>query len=82
MSEIAMRLETASTEFIRKQRLNFAYRRLGKPTGSPLVCLQHFTGTMDSWDPAVINALADSRPVLVFDNAGVGKSSGDDYARR
>jgi len=32
---------------------------------------------MDFWDPALINALAARRPVIIFDNAGVGKSSGD-----
>jgi pimeloyl-ACP methyl ester carboxylesterase len=31
---------------------------------------------MDSWDPAVVNGLAEGRPVIVFDNTGVGKSSG------
>jgi len=31
---------------------------------------------MDSWDPAVVNALAEHCPVIVFDNTGVGKSSG------
>ena len=31
---------------------------------------------MDSWDPAVVNALAESRPVIVFNNTGVGRSSG------
>ena len=41
-----------------------------------MVCLQHFSGTMDSWDPAVVNALAEGRPVIVFDNKGLGKSSG------
>jgi pimeloyl-ACP methyl ester carboxylesterase len=40
------------------------------------VFLQHFSGTMDDWDPAVVNDLAEDRPVVVFDNTGVGKSSG------
>jgi pimeloyl-ACP methyl ester carboxylesterase len=31
---------------------------------------------MDSWDPAVVNALAGDRPVVVFNNAGVGTSGG------
>ena len=31
---------------------------------------------MDSWDPAVVNGLAKDRPVIVFDNTGVGKSGG------
>ena len=38
--------------------------------------LQHFSGNIDAWDPAVVNALARDRPVIVFDNAGVGRSTG------
>src|SRR6267142_2924017 len=69
-------LETTPTEFIETGGTTFAHRRLGTPNGTPLVLLQHFTGHMDSWDPAVVNALAKDRPVVVFDNTGVGKSSG------
>jgi pimeloyl-ACP methyl ester carboxylesterase len=32
---------------------------------------------MDSWDPLLTDALAQARPVILFDNAGVGLSSGD-----
>ncbi len=71
-----MLLESAPTEFLEESGITFAYRRLGPRHGTPLMLLQHFTGTMDSWDPAVVNGLAESRPVIVFDNAGVGKSSG------
>jgi pimeloyl-ACP methyl ester carboxylesterase len=71
-----MLLENAPTEFIDASNIKFAYRRLGPRQGAPLIFLQHFTGTMDSWDPAVVNALAESRPVIVFDNTGVGNSSG------
>jgi pimeloyl-ACP methyl ester carboxylesterase len=70
-------LETAPTEFITASGINFAYRRLGTGKGTPLIFLQHFTGTMDSWDPDVVNGLAASRPVIVVDNTGVGKSSGN-----
>jgi pimeloyl-ACP methyl ester carboxylesterase len=38
--------------------------------------MQHFTGTMDGWDPLVVNGLAKNRLVVVFDNAGVASSSG------
>jgi pimeloyl-ACP methyl ester carboxylesterase len=69
-------LETAPTEFIEASGIKFAYRRLGPREGIPMILLQHFTGTMDSWDPAVVNGLAGSRPVIVFDNSGVGRSSG------
>ena len=71
-----MLLEDAPTEFIEASGVRFAYRQLGSRQGTPSILLQHFTGTMDSWDPAVVNGLADSRPVFVFDNTGVGKSSG------
>src|ERR1700691_1360043 len=73
---MTMSLEDAPTKFVEASGIKFAYRRLGTPHGTPLICLQHFTGTMDSWDPAVINGLAESRPVIVFDNTGVGKSTG------
>src|SRR5215471_17800613 len=43
---------------------------------APLVLLQHFRGNLDSWDPALIDALAGNRRVITFDNAGVGGSSG------
>jgi pimeloyl-ACP methyl ester carboxylesterase len=71
-----MTLETASTEFVDAAGTRFSYRRLGSTDGPPLVCLQHFSGTMDSWDPAVVNVLAKGRPVIVFNNKGLGKSSG------
>jgi pimeloyl-ACP methyl ester carboxylesterase len=40
------------------------------------VFLQHFTGTLDNWDPAVTDPLATGREVILFDNAGLGRSSG------
>ncbi len=69
-------LETAPTCYIESGAIRFAYRRLGSPGRTPLVLLQHFSGNIDAWDPAVVNALATDRPVIAFDNAGVGRSSG------
>jgi pimeloyl-ACP methyl ester carboxylesterase len=54
----------------------YAYRRFGGGTGLPLLLLQHFTGTLDNWDPALTDALAGERELILFDNAGVGRSSG------
>lgn len=58
--------------------INYAYRDAGPgPSGGvPLVLLQHFRGNLDSWDPALIDALALARRVITFDNAGVGRSTG------
>src|SRR5690242_7500520 len=69
-------LETAPTRYVESRTIRFAYRRLGPQIGTPLVLLQHFSGNIDAWDPAVVNALAADRPVIAFDNAGVGRSSG------
>jgi pimeloyl-ACP methyl ester carboxylesterase len=71
-----MSLETEQTRFVEAKGIRFAYRSFGRKEGVPLVFLQHFTGTMDSWDPAVVNPLAETRPVIVFNNTGVGTSSG------
>ena len=53
----------------------YAYRDVGEGT-VPVVLLQHFRGNLDNWDPALIDALASSRRVVAFDNAGVGMSTG------
>jgi len=57
--------------------VDFAYRDTGpEASGVPLVLLQHFRGNLDSWDPALIDALATDRRVITFDNTGVGGSTG------
>jgi len=76
MSQDAATLETALTRYVEGSGIRFAYRRLGPSTGTPLVLLQHFSGNIDAWDPAIVNALAADRPVIAFDNAGVGRSTG------
>jgi pimeloyl-ACP methyl ester carboxylesterase len=69
--------QTAPTQFVEANGTRFAYRRFGKPVGVPLVFNQHFTGTMDHWDPAVTDGFAKDRQVILFDNAGVSSSSGE-----
>ena len=69
--------QTAPTQFIKANGIQFAYRRFGKPGGPPLVFNMHFTGTMDHWDPAVTDGFARDREVVLFNNAGVSSSSGE-----
>ena len=54
------------------------YRRFGDSgTGAPpLLCLQHFRGNLDNWDPALVDPLAADREVVLLDNRGVGGSTG------
>src|SRR5262247_1221911 len=67
---------TAPTLLLKGARETYAYRRIGGGIRRPLLCLQHFTGTLDNWDPAVTDPLASDREVLLFDSAGVGRSTG------
>jgi pimeloyl-ACP methyl ester carboxylesterase len=68
---------TAPTQFVAANGIRFAYRRFGKAGGVPVVFNQHYTGTMDYWDPAVTDGMARDREVILFDNAGVSGSSGE-----
>jgi pimeloyl-ACP methyl ester carboxylesterase len=68
--------QTAITKYIEANGHTLAYRRLGPSSGIPLVLHIHFRGNMDFWDPSLINALAAQRPVIIFDNSGVGLSTG------
>src|SRR5579864_8659160 len=55
--------------------ISYAHREVGEGP-VPLVLLQHFRGNLDSWDPALIDALASKRQVVTFDNVGVGATTG------
>src|SRR3981189_522541 len=68
--------QTAPTQFVEANGIRFASRRFGNAAGVPLVFNQHFTGTMDHWDPAVTDGFAREREVILFNNAGVSSSSG------
>jgi pimeloyl-ACP methyl ester carboxylesterase len=57
--------------------ISYAYRRFGNAAaGVPVVFLQHFRGNIDNWDPALVDAVAADREVILFDNVGVGATSG------
>jgi pimeloyl-ACP methyl ester carboxylesterase len=68
---------TAPTQFLQVNGQSYAYRRFGNGPGLPLLFLQHFTGTLDNWDPAVTDPLATGDEVILFDSAGVGRSTGE-----
>jgi pimeloyl-ACP methyl ester carboxylesterase len=55
--------------------IDYAYRDLGEGD-VPLVLLQHFRGSLDNWDPALVDALAADRRVVAFDNVGVAATTG------
>src|SRR6202042_3347311 len=48
------------------------YRVVG--SGPPLVLIMGYAGTMEVWDPRLVHALARHNRVVMFDNAGIGRT--------
>jgi pimeloyl-ACP methyl ester carboxylesterase len=69
--------ETAPTQFQDIGGVSLAYRHFGKEGAPPVVCFQHFTGTINNFDPIHTNRLAQDRPVILVDYRGVGRSGGE-----
>ncbi|MFM9615536.1 alpha/beta hydrolase [Streptomyces sp. V2] len=67
---------TAPTRYVEVDGDRFAYRRWGKPSGVPILLVQHFRGGMDHWDPLLTDGLAEGREVILFDGRGIASSSG------
>lgn len=73
-----MSAQTAVTQYITAANgVKYAYRRIGDNVGIPLVMHIHYRANMDLWDPLFVNSLAKARQVIIFDNAGVGRSTGE-----
>ncbi len=64
------------SEFIEADGIRYAYRKFGTQDGIPVVFLVHFRGTMENWDPNMLEPIANTRPVILFDNKGVGETDG------
>jgi pimeloyl-ACP methyl ester carboxylesterase len=70
--------QNATTQYVTASNgVRFAYRCIGDRKGVPLVMHIHFRANMDLWDPLFVNTLAKARTVVIFDNAGVGRSTGE-----
>ena len=68
--------DTAPTQYAEVGGIRFAYRRFGNPERIPLVFFNHFMGNLDDHDPAISDAFAADREVILFNNAGVASSAG------
>ncbi|MGC1184743.1 MAG: alpha/beta fold hydrolase [Candidatus Dormiibacterota bacterium] len=66
-------IATAPVRVARTRKGTVAYRIAG--SGPPLVLVMGYAGTMDTWDPQFVDALAHQFTVVVFDNAGIGRTS-------
>jgi pimeloyl-ACP methyl ester carboxylesterase len=68
--------DSTPTQYAESQGTKFAFRKFGKETRVPLLLLIHFRGSMDNWDPKLLDALARDRTVIAFDNKGVASTNG------
>ena len=73
---VITRYAEAPTRTIDAAGHTYAYRELGPRGGIPVVFFVHLAGTLDNWDPRIVDAIAKNRHVITFDNTGVGASSG------
>jgi len=53
--------------------ITLAYREIG--SGHPLLMINGFASTMDTWNPSMLATLAAHFQVIIFDNRGTGYSS-------
>jgi pimeloyl-ACP methyl ester carboxylesterase len=74
--------DLADAQYVDRPGWRFAYQRLGPRSGVPLTMAIRFRGTIDHWDPALLDVLSSERDVIVFDNRGTGRSSGTAFTRR
>src|ERR1700733_14883681 len=64
---------TAPIHVVRTADGTVAYRELG--SGPALLLIMGAGASMDGWPPSMVDALAAHHEVVVFDNAGVGRTS-------
>jgi pimeloyl-ACP methyl ester carboxylesterase len=72
-SPVTASIVTAPVKLAHTSLGTVGYREIG--SGPPLVMIMGFAGTMATWDPRLVDALAERYEVVVFDNAGIGKTS-------
>ncbi|HEU5432352.1 MAG TPA: alpha/beta hydrolase [Thermomicrobiales bacterium] len=64
----------AANQTVRVGDIDIAYRILGQ--GEPLLMVMGSQATMDLWDPTLLDRLASRYLVVLFDNRGIGGTTG------
>jgi pimeloyl-ACP methyl ester carboxylesterase len=64
----------AKTKLVETGDRKIAYRSIGK--GLSIIMVNRFRGTLDTWDPAFLDALASKFNVIIIDYSGIGLSTG------
>jgi pimeloyl-ACP methyl ester carboxylesterase len=56
--------------------IDIAYKTFGN--GDPILLINGYSFTMDSWPPTLLETLASNHTVIVFDNRGIGNTTSGD----
>lgn len=73
VTRVPANVRTAPTRIAHTAAGTVGYREVG--AGSPLLLITGFGASMDDWPPSFVDSLADHHEVIVFDNAGVGRTA-------
>jgi pimeloyl-ACP methyl ester carboxylesterase len=65
-------IASAPVQTVRTSLGTVGYRSIGD--GPPLVLVNGWSGTMEGWDPLLVDPLARHYRVISFDNAGIGRT--------
>lgn len=65
----------SKTEYANVSGRKLAYRSIGK--GAPIILVNRFRGTLDTWDPLFLDKLSKNHRVISFDYTGIGYSTGE-----
>lgn len=69
--------QTVPNQAITVNGVQYVYREYGQEHGgTPIIFLNHLAAVLDNWDPRVVDGIAQQHHVVVFDNRGVGGSTG------
>lgn len=64
----------SETKFAEVEGRKLAYRSIGK--GAPIIFVNRFRGTLDTWDPLFLDKMAENFNVITFEYTGIGSSTG------
>ncbi|HEX6027667.1 MAG TPA: alpha/beta hydrolase [Nitrososphaeraceae archaeon] len=53
--------------------IDIAYKTFGK--GDPILLINGYSFTMDSWDPTLLETLVSNHTVIIFNNRGIGNTT-------
>lgn len=74
MSTSKIDATNSETQFADLPGRTIAYRSIGE--GIPIILINRFRGTIDTWDHLFLDLLAEKHRVITFDYSGIGYSTG------